>query len=348
MSTLAASARPRRDMRPLPWRRMAWVIWRQHRLALIGVLATLSALSLGLWLLGLHLHNVYAAAAACRPESSSFCAGLANRFSGTDRLLADGYLLQVVPALVGAFMGAPLLAREFESRTFRYAWTQGLGRSRWTVAKLVGLAAVVVLASAAFGAVLSWYYHPYFAAGNENLAFYEKSPLSGGLFDLRGIALPAWTLAAFAVGGLAGTLIRRIVPAILATLAVYAGLAFAAGLFLRERYMTPALTSHLQLLEGPQTKPFGTDWIISQTYARGGHTVAATTVERFLRGAPEGNLGKGFDPTQYLIQHGYTIWTRYQPAGRFWTFQWIEGGWLLALSALLLCGTVWLVRRRAT
>ena len=51
--------------------------------------------------------------------------------------------------------------------------------------------------------------------------------------------------------------------------------------------------------------------------------------------------------TQYLAQHGYTQWTSYQPASRFWPFQWIEGGWLLALSVLLIAATVWLVRRRA-
>ena len=32
---------------------------------------------------------------------------------------------------------------------------------------------------------------------------------------------------------------------------------------------------------------------------------------------------------------------------RFWPFQWIEGGWLLALSLLLITATIWLVRRRA-
>jgi hypothetical protein len=30
-----------------------------------------------------------------------------------------------------------------------------------------------------------------------------------------------------------------------------------------------------------------------------------------------------------------------------WPFQWIEGGWLLALSVLLIAATIWLVRRRA-
>ena len=50
---------------------------------------------------------------------------------------------------------------------------------------------------------------------------------------------------------------------------------------------------------------------------------------------------------QCFAQHGYTQWTSYQPASRFWPFQWIEGGWLLALSVLLIAATVWLVRRRA-
>ena len=53
------------------------------------------------------------------------------------------------------------------------------------------------------------------------------------------------------------------------------------------------------------------------------------------------------DAARYLTQHGYTNWTSYQPASRFWPFQWIEGGWLLALSVLLIAATVWLVRRRA-
>ena len=30
-----------------------------------------------------------------------------------------------------------------------------------------------------------------------------------------------------------------------------------------------------------------------------------------------------------------------------WPFQWIEGGWLLVLSALLIAASVWLIRRRA-
>jgi hypothetical protein len=51
-----------------------------------------------------------------------------------------------------------------------------------------------------------------------------------------------------------------------------------------------------------------------------------------------------------LFQHappGYTQWTTYQPETRYWHFQFIEGGWLLVLSLLLIAATVRLVRRRA-
>jgi hypothetical protein len=44
----------------------------------------------------------------------------------------------------------------------------------------------------------------------------------------------------------------------------------------------------------------------------------------------------------------YRIATDYQPPGRFWTFQLIEAGIYVALSALLLCLTYWRVVRRLT
>jgi hypothetical protein len=102
--------------------------------------------------------------------------------------------LQVIPALIGAFVAAPLLARELETGTFRYAWTQGFGRSRWTVAKLVPLAVAVTVAAGAFSVLVSWYIQPLWGAGDDN------GPLYPTIFDLRGAAFAAWTLAASAIG----------------------------------------------------------------------------------------------------------------------------------------------------
>jgi len=342
-------------LRPVPWRRMAWVTWRQHRLALAGVAVFLGALALCLWKVGVELHRAYALAAACRPATSPVCDQLQTSFTKMDSFLASGYVLLAMPALIGAFAGAPVLARELETGTFRYAWTQGFGRARWTLAKLVPIALATAAAAGSMSVLFSWYYRPYFTTGNMFLP--EESQLAN-TFALRGVDCAAWTLAAFAIGALAGMLIRRVVPAIAATLAGYAGLAFAAGLYLRPHYLTP-LTAR-NLFNVPTSA-----WIVSQWWTKGGRTVSQSTMNQMLnsmfyrlmpvvhRSAPKSSDGKeqkhvtSLDILHYLTQHGYTQWTRYQPASRFWPFQWIEAGWLVALSVLLIAATVWLVRRRA-
>jgi hypothetical protein len=59
--------RPAHDarLRPVPWRRMAWVTWRQHRAELGGVAAFLGAFAVYLWLTGLQMRH--AEAAYCHP-----------------------------------------------------------------------------------------------------------------------------------------------------------------------------------------------------------------------------------------------------------------------------------------
>jgi len=348
MNATMMTARPEEDarLRPVPWRRMAWVTWRQHRLALGGVAALLGALAMWLWIVGRHLHHVYAAATACHPASSIACADLITSFNGMHAALANGTALQPVPALIGAFVGAPVLAREMETGTFRYAWTQGFGRWRWTLAKLVALSVVVAAAAGAISVLIAWYYQPYFATGNQTLSLNEVSPLASSLFDLHGVAFAAWTLTAFAIGAVAGMLIRRVVPAIIATLAAYGGLALATGMFLRQHYLTPLVTSNLNV---PASA-----WITSQWWTKGGTFAFAgrpsmELLQQFCPAPPLGARSAKPAPgslAQCLSQHGYTQWTSYQPAGRFWPFQLIEGGWLLALSLLLIAAAVWLVHRR--
>ena len=342
--TVPASLEEDASLRPVPWRRMAWVTWRQHRIALAGVAAFVGALAVWLWIAGASLRHAYAAATACHPASPA-CADLITNFNNMNQVLIGGYVLQAVPALIGAFAGAPLLARELETGTFRYAWTQGFGRWRWTLAKLVPLAAAVAAAAGAISVLFSWYYQPYFATGNQALSLSEAPPLAAGLFDLRGVAFAVWTLAAFAIGALAGMLIRRVVPAIVATLAAYTGLALVAGNLLRQHYLTPLVTSN------PNVP--GSALVLSQWWSHGGKFAFAgqppnDLLMRLCPNAPAGVFGKPLHQTffQCLAQHGYPTWTSYQPASRFWLFQWIEGGWLLALSVLLTAVTVWLVRRR--
>ena len=352
MTALTVLARPEQEasLRPVPWRRMGWVTWRQHRIALGGVVALLGVLAVYLWVTGLHMHHAYAAVAACRPASSNTCLDGISNFNvsngNTSGIIAT--LLQGVPALIGAFVGAPVLARELETGAFRYAWTQGFGRWRWALAKLVSLAIAVAAAAGAFSLLLSWYYAPIFAYG-------QQATLAPTVFDLRGVAFAAWTLAAFAIGALAGMLIRRVVPAIAATLAATAALAFATGLYLRQHYIAALVTSNPNVpgsFMGSSVFVSSSAWILSEQWRnKSGQPVSESVLSQVLPaqlGGKGGGIPQSFQVTDYLTRHGYTLWTTYQPASRFWPFQWIEGGWLLALAVLLIAVTVWLVRRRPT
>jgi hypothetical protein len=126
--------------------------------------------------------------------------------------------------------------------------------------------------------------------------------------------------------------------------------AVATGMFLRQHYLTPLVTSKLNA-------PPVAAWITSQWLTKDGSRSPAhgdQAINLFQHLCPSSALGAPgptgkppLSPVQCFIQHGYTQWTSYQPASRFWPIQWIEGGWLLALSVLLIAVTVWLVRRRA-
>ena len=335
------------ELRPIAWRKMAWSTWRLHRIALCGVLALFGVGAIWLTIRGLQMHHAYAAVAACRPIGSGFCRGVADQFlnsyvPGVGPTLG---ILQVFPALVGAFVGVPVLARELETGTFRYAWTQGFGRTRWTVAKLAPLAIAFTVAAGAFSMLVSWYVQPIWAAGDDN------GPLYPTIFDLRGVALAAWTLAAFAIGVLAGFLIKRVTPAMFATFATWSGLAFLTGAFLRGHYESPLVSTNPNFNIR--------SWVISQVWSEGGKPASLSMINQTLqaidvRASTPGQFQPGpatpstVDPVHYLVQHGYALVTTYQPDSRFWSFQLVEGSWLVVLSVAILGSAVWLVRRRAT
>jgi hypothetical protein len=322
--------------RPVPWARLAWVTWRQHRVALAGAGALLGGLALYLLIMGLKIHSAYTAVAACHPLGSAACEVISRPFSNYYHTAQDtAILLLVTPVLVGVFVGAPVLARELETGTFRFAWTQGCGRLRWAVAKLA-LLALAVAAAGAFSLLFSWYYQPFFAEHFDGV-------LAPQLFTLRGVGFAAWTLFAFALGAIAGVLIRRTVPTIAASLAVWAGLDLATALFLRKHYQTPLLTKGSPSYNNPP-------WVVGQWYTGpNGAPVGQQAIRNVIQHAPESvrNSPNPNAAPAYLTAHHYTLWSTYQPGSRFWHFQLIEGGWLLVLSLALLAATVWLVRRRA-
>jgi hypothetical protein len=238
-------------LRPVPWQRMIWVTWRQHRGMLTGITAVLAAVSVFLLVMGLKVHHDYAALRNCEHA----CDAAKSSFNNTDWTTGNTVLIlmSLAPALLGAFTGPAVLARELETGTFRYAWTQGIGRLRWTIAKLALLAAAVTILAGAFSQLFAWFFDPF-------LGFEGMNVLAATVFDKRGIDFAAWTLVAFAMGAFLGMLFRRIIPAMAATLGAYLGLQLLTWLVLREDYPVATDTTNAKLFSGPSTP--GSPWIL--------------------------------------------------------------------------------------
>jgi hypothetical protein len=213
------------ETRPVPWQGMLWVTWRQHRGLLIGVLAAFLAAVLAMLAVGLRVHHDYAALAACRPAASPACAQLMNYFNSTDWHEGNAIhvAVQAAPVLLALFAGSAVLA------TYRYAWTQGIGRVRWTLTRLAILAAVVTVAALVMSIECTWFFGPFLKTEN-------MTAVSPAVFGTRGVVFVAWTLTALCLGTFAGALLRRILPAILVTLTAYLALAALTWFYLRGHY----------------------------------------------------------------------------------------------------------------
>jgi hypothetical protein len=342
MTVLAA---PPVVVRPVPWSRLAWVAWRRYRSVLVGTALLLVALSVYLLVTGHQVRSAYAEVKSCQPPISS-AACQVQWMSFVDKYGNTGFLgpfLLLLPGVVGVFAGAPLFGREFETGTFRYTWTQGVGRMRLAVALIVPGAIGVVALMVGIGLLETWRAQPLADAG-------IARRLEGSLFPTAGPAVAGWALLAFAGGVLAGLLWRRTVPALGSVFAVWFGLAFAASR-LRLHYLTP--------LTSTKGEPDPHDVVVGQWWTSGGVRVSDSEINAKLADVGVHMDGNGIhaqagpgsgappDPIEYLAQHGYAQVISYQPDHRYWTFQWIELGWLLALSLALLAITFWVLRRRS-
>ena len=353
MTAAAIPGRERAAARAVPWTRLTWVTWRQSRAALAGAAALLGVIAVYLAYMGWHIHRAYDSFDACspashrdvalggRPIAASACGELERAFmsfygTGQGSVVASGinaqvvpFLLLAVPVLIGAFVGGPVLARELESGTFRFAWTQGAGRVRLAAARLVPLAVVVTAAAYGLSALFSWYIGPFVQAGVTG-----KYPMQ--LFGTMGTDFAAWTLFSFAVAAFAGVLLRRAVPAMAASIVVLTTADVVTMMALRQHYATPVVVT------GNEPAGIGNLVVGNWFTTTGGAPANQVTVLKSV-----GRLPFGVTPSPALLaKHHYLQWWSYQPTSRWWQFQLTEGGWLLAASLLLIAAAVLLIRRR--
>ena len=189
--------------------------------------------------------------------------------TGTSHFLfiAGIVVLYLTPALIGTFWGAPLISRELETGTYRLAWTQSVSRTRWLTVKL-GLAALASMATAGLlSLMVTWWSSPI----DQLNVFrnYRLSPLPFGARDLTPAGYAAFALA---LGVTIGLLLRRAVPAIAVTLAIFAAVQVAVPLVVRPYLIPPVRTASPLSISNITAVD---DWLPGHQLGReheGGHT----------------------------------------------------------------------------
>lgn len=348
---------------------MTWLTWRQFRLQATTAAAALAAFAILLAATEPHLASLYAASAVngCHGDGCATAViAFLNRLDATSPyaivyLLGIGIILGA-PAIIGIFWGAPLVSREFETRTFNLAWTQSVTRTQWLVAKLAltGLAAMAV--TEVLSLIYSWWADPITKAivlgdGGGIPKVFVGGRFSTVIFATHGITPLGYAAFAFALGTAAGALIRRTLPAMAVTLAIFVAVQVATPVLVRPHLLPPdhmvariataADQSGVGLNYGNLTavdvpgQPGA--WLLSSELVN-----AAGQPARTLAACGNPYATKLADPGRCLASHGYREAITYQPASRYWLLQGIETGIFLVLALALATFCFWRLGRRRT
>jgi hypothetical protein len=296
------------------------------------------------------------------------CAAHGNCAAATTALIDKGdrvgivlrVVVEVVPALIGLFWGAPLVARELETGTYRLVWAQ-VTCTRWIAIKLGLLGLMSITVAGVLSLMVTWWSSP--------LDRVRMTPFTS--FDQRGLVPIGYAAFAFVLGVIAGAVIRRTLPAMAVVLGGFAVTRLAVAHWVR-----PYLVSPLKIVT-PDTAITSTgtgstspgaldprDWVISdQTINANGHVIGefggvGTSGNTTASLGPNGIAIKGVgscpnihsQTTQNLHRCVDQLRLResltYQPISHYWTLQWTELTIFLGAAAVLSGFCVWWVRRR--
>jgi hypothetical protein len=352
----------------------------QSRTQTLVAAALLAVVAIALAVTGPHLVHLYdTTVSGCAADGD--CQSATAAFLQNDHALRTvlNYLLVVVPAIIGLFWGAPLVAREFEQGTFRLAWTQGVTRTRWLAVRLgvVGLASMAV--AGLFSLALTWWSSPLDRA--------LGTPFSS--FDYRDLVPIGYTAFAFMLGVTAGVLFRSTLPAMALALFTFVAARLAFTHWLRPALLAPlhqnlpvdgATTagfgwagylpfgSHASNLQ-PATPDIPGAWIVSiQMEDKTGHALTPQFVTSTCPGigggrssaAPGPGLGgasshvrapasaqQNLDNCADQVGKTFHEVVSYQPASRYWPLQWYELAIYLAAAVVLAGFCIWRIRRRS-
>jgi hypothetical protein len=338
--------------------------WLQFRAQAVTAAAALAAFAIVLAATGPHLASLYAASAitgchgfACQTAVHAFLSRLAVTSPYPIVYLLGIALILLAPAIIGIFWGAPLIARELETGTYQLAWTQSITRTRWLVVKLslTGLAAMAV--TEALSLMYAWWADPIGKAIGLANTGELANPFIGGrfsslIFASAGITPLGYAAFAFALGTATGALIRRTVPVMAVTLAIFAAAQLAMPLWVRPHLIPPDRTIATIESAGLDVGNLTATLVPGQPGAWMISSGAINAAGQPVSTLPAPCLGNPYtkppDPAQCMESRGYREAITYEPASRYWPIQWIETGIFLALALALAGFCFWRLGRRRT
>jgi hypothetical protein len=368
---------------------MIWLTWRQFRAQAITAVAALALFAIVLLLTESHMSSLYGSSGLTTCHGGA-CSGLASTFleqlsSGQGvSFLPTGanvyvilYFLSVLlilaaPAITGIFWGAPLIARELESGTFRLAWNQSVTRNRWLTVKLalIGVAAMAV--SEGFSLIQAWWAAPIGTAVGlgGDASIFSETRFGWFVFPSHGITPLGYAAFAFVLGVAAGLLIRRPIPAMAVTLATFALAQAVVPLWVRPNlFPTSQMTTTIaaagasvSLKANPRLALTASivpgqpgAWIISSdAVSTTGQPVSA--IPAACESAVSQTMGghRGSSPfssgsasvNNCVASQGIRVSESYQPASHYWPLQLSETGFFLVLALALAGYCFWRLNRR--
>ena len=186
----------------------------------------------------------------------------------------------------------------------------------------------------------------------------RPGPFSALIFITHGITPLGYAAFVFALGTAAGVLIRRVVPAMAVTLAIFAVAQVAMPLWVRPHLIPPDRTI-------AAIGAVNADSSVGSRFAKVSHRGSrpAGSLDPVQRGCQRRRSAGGIVPAcrlraigghgldQFpgcLASRGIRVAISYQPVSRYWPFQWIETGIFLALALALAGFCFWRLGRRRT
>lgn len=341
---------------PPSFKELLWSYTTRHRRLLVSVIGLVVTEIIWFAFVGYEFRNIRETAAGFLGSApltrctGSACATVLKAPPPFIGPITD-LLIYAIPAIWALVFVAPSLARELESKSVLFSWTQAVTRKQWLAVRIIsGLFAALVIVGTEVLVVSRWIFpHSYTFD-------------SWHWFLFTDLLAPAFALLLVAIAVLSSLLWKKQVAALLTTVILFGAVALA----ITATY--PTLLKPKTIISAPGTplSPLPGILIVRQSsVTKKGVRLSSAYTNQVLNtcnqqamGLYDGvqsNSGNGgpplhstFNPSTYnscLESHDLYSLLSYQPPFRFWELQWIYAGITLGATAIIVALSFMVVNR---